>query len=271
MWEWCFSSQAKIAWRRVRMEFTFHVAILMSDILYDRVWVFFLPHPGIINNNSFRHVFSLTNRSAILYNQISLWILVYTLRLVLEYRRCFMGWLERVFETFLWKSRYIVVTAVISSLVSAFILFFMATGDVFTLVVKSVRYAVGSSSDHGPEDYEAFHNEVVSHVIGAVDDYLLATVLLIFALGLYELFISKIDQAEEDTQYSSRILLIKNLDDLKDRLAKVILMILIVTFFKNVVHTSFEQPLNIFYLGGGILLVALALFFTYKSSMPEGK
>ncbi len=28
---------------------------------------------------------------------------------------------------------------------------------------------------------------------------------------------------------------------------------------------------DILYLGGGILLVALALFFTYKSSMPEGK
>ena len=182
-----------------------------------------------------------------------------------------MGWLERIFETFLWKSRFIVVTAVVSSLVSAFILFFMATADVFTLAVKAVRYVIGSSVSHGSDTYEVFHNEVVSHVIGAVDDYLLATVLLIFALGLYELFISKIDQAEEDIRYSSRILLIKNLDDLKDRLAKVILMILIVTFFKNVVHTSFEQPLNIFYLGGGILLVALALFFTYKSSMPEGK
>jgi uncharacterized membrane protein YqhA len=182
-----------------------------------------------------------------------------------------MGRLERIFETFLWKSRFIVVTAVVSSLVSAFILFFMATADVFTLAVKAIRYVIGSSVDHGPDTYEVFHNEVVSHVIGAVDDYLLATVLLIFALGLYELFISKIDQAEEDTRYSSRILLIKNLDDLKDRLAKVVLMILIVTFFKNVVHTSFEQPLNILYLGGGILLVALALFFTYKSSMPEGK
>lgn len=181
-----------------------------------------------------------------------------------------MGQIERIFENFLWKSRFIVLTAVLSSLVSAFILFFMATIDVFTLVVKSVRYATGNPVGQ-PDTYEVFHNEVVSHVIGAVDDYLLATVLLIFALGLYELFISKIDQAEQDTRYSSRILLIKNLDDLKDRLAKVVLMILIVTFFKNVVHTSFEDPLDILYLGGGILLVALALFFTYKSSMPEGK
>lgn len=182
-----------------------------------------------------------------------------------------MGWMERVFENFLWKSRFIVLTAVVASLISSFILFFMATADVFSLVVKSVKYAAGQHASSDPDAYEMFHSDVVSHVIGAVDDYLLATVLLIFALGLYELFISKIDQADEDSRYSSQILLIKSLDDLKDRLAKVVLMILIVTFFKNVVHTSFEQPLNILYLGGGILLVALALYFTYKSSMPEGK
>ncbi|MEW6325571.1 MAG: YqhA family protein [Nitrospirota bacterium] len=175
--------------------------------------------------------------------------------------------LEHWFETFLWRSRLIVLTGVIASLLSAFILFTIATLDVFSLIAKVIAYAAGRS----PDSYDAFHGMVISHVIGAVDDYLLATVLLIFALGLYELFISKIDQADEDSHYSSKILLIKTLDDLKDRLAKVVLMILIVTFFKNVVHTSFEEPLNILYLGGGILLVALALYFTYRSSHHEGK
>lgn len=178
--------------------------------------------------------------------------------------------IEHIFESFLWRSRYIVLTAVVASLISAVILFTIATLDVFSLIVSVIRYAVGLRAD-GVNVYDQFHSDVVSHVIGAVDDYLLATVLFIFALGLYELFISKIDQADEDGRYSSKILVIKTLDDLKDRLAKVILMILIVTFFKNVVHTSFEAPINILYLGGGILLVALALYFTYRSSSHEGK
>lgn len=179
--------------------------------------------------------------------------------------------IERLFESFLWRSRYIVLTAVVASLISAVMLFVIATVDVFSLIVSVIGYAAGQHAATGPDAYDVFHNDVVSHVIGAVDDYLLATVLLIFALGLYELFISKIDQADEDGHYSSKILLIKTLDDLKDRLAKVVLMILVVTFFKNVVHTSFENPLNILYLGGGILFVALALFFTYRSSHHEGK
>jgi len=172
---------------------------------------------------------------------------------------------------FLWRSRFIVILAVVSSLVSSIILFLIATADVMTLIGKALKYATRGAQLRTTEAYEAFHNDVVGHVIGAVDDYLLATVLLIFALGLYELFVSKIDQAEEDVHHSSRILLIQNLDDLKDRLAKVVLMILIVTFFKNVIHTTFENPLNILYLGGGILLVALALYFTHHSGPKEDK
>jgi uncharacterized membrane protein YqhA len=182
-----------------------------------------------------------------------------------------MNRLEWLFESLLWKSRYVVLMAVVSSLISSFILFFFATGEVLGLFGKIVKkFWSAENKGSGIHFSEGFHNDLVSTVIGAVDDYLLATVLLIFALGLYELFISKIDHAEEDAQTGSRILLIKNLDDLKDRLAKVILMILIVTFFKNVIHATFDQPLQILYLGGGILFVALALYFTHRANISEG-
>lgn len=173
-----------------------------------------------------------------------------------------MGLLERLFEGGLWRSRFIVLLAVVSSLISAVILFLIATADVIGVAVKSVKYALGTGGD----DYDSFHGAVVAHIISSVDDYLLATVLLIFSFGLYELFISKIDEAQEDARHSSKILLIHSLDDLKDRLAKVVLMILIVTFFKNVIHTSFSDPLGILYLGVGILFVALALYFTSRSA-----
>ena len=170
---------------------------------------------------------------------------------------------ERLFEGALWRSRFIVLLAVVASLVSAVILFLLATVDVANLAVETFHYA--TSAPHGVEEYDEFHSTVVGHVISAVDDFLLATVLLIFSLGLYELFISKIDVAQEDARHSSKILLIQTLDDLKDRLAKVVLMILIVTFFKNVIHTTFDHPLGILYLGVGILFVALALYFTARS------
>jgi uncharacterized membrane protein YqhA len=177
--------------------------------------------------------------------------------------------IEHGFEKFLWNSRFIVILAVIASMISSVILFVVATLDVLELIAKVFKYVTLPGGERTVAVYEEFHGEVVGHIIGAVDDFLLATVLFIFALGLYELFISKIQEAENEAAASSRILLIHSLDDLKDRLAKVILMILIVTFFKNVIHTSFTEPLNILFLGVGILFVALSLYFTHKVADPK--
>ena len=69
----------------------------------------------------------------------------------------------------------------------------------------------------------------------------------------------------KDDPSAGKLLQISSLDDLKDRLGKVILMILIVAFFKNVLHVSYKSPLEILYMGGGIFLVALALYFGHKA------
>jgi len=78
------------------------------------------------------------------------------------------------------------------------------------------------------------------------------------------LFISDIDQAHGN-KASGNILVINNLDDLKGRLARVILMILIVTLFKEGLRMEYHSPLDLLYLGGSILLIALALHFTHAA------
>jgi uncharacterized membrane protein YqhA len=60
------------------------------------------------------------------------------------------------------------------------------------------------------------------------------------------------------------VLHIESLDDLKNRLAKVILMILIVTFFEQVLKMKFETPQSLIYLSGGIALIGLALYLTHQ-------
>jgi len=165
---------------------------------------------------------------------------------------------KEIFEKILWNSRYVVLLAVASSIVGMLLLFLLSAADMAHLAWEFIEY-----SFLGVEK-ENFHITVVSHVITAVDDFLLATVLLIFALGLYELFISKLDIAH-GKENANNILLINSLDDLKDRLGKVILMILIVAFFKNVLHVTFDDPLNILYMGAGILMVSLASYFSHKA------
>lgn len=92
-----------------------------------------------------------------------------------------------------------VLAAVIISLISSLAMFYMATIDYPTLD-DVARLELRSAT--------------ITHVVELIDGYLLAIVLLIFGLGLYELFISKIDAAEEP-ENSSQVLLINSLDDLK--------------------------------------------------------
>ena len=73
-----------------------------------------------------------------------------------------------------------------------------------------------------------------------------------------------IDQAH-GSKASSKILVISSLDDLKSRLAKVILMILIVTLFQEAIHMKLNTPLDLVYLGASIALIALALYFSHAA------
>ena len=173
----------------------------------------------------------------------------------------FMKKLEALFEGAIWETRFVVLFAVVSSLAAAFVMFFMATVDAWYLVSHLFEYA---SADLVGEARVIFRSTAVTHVVEIVDGYLLGTVLLIFALGLYELFISRIEKAEE-SETASSVLIIHSLDDLKGRLAKVILMILIVKYFEHAVSMNFESPMDLLYLAGGIALIGLALYLTHES------
>jgi len=123
-----------------------------------------------------------------------------------------------------------------------------------------------ASPDLSADARNAMRSETITHVVEIIDGYLLATVLLIFALGLYELFISPIDLAKkEGDSTASNVLIINSLDDLKARLAKVILMILIVRFFEHAISMKFDSPLDLLYLAAGIALIGVALFLSHDS------
>lgn len=172
-----------------------------------------------------------------------------------------MRFLELLFEGALWRSRYVVLFAVIASMAAGFAIFYMATVDVFYLILHITHYADPAMAE---EARKALHDSTITHIVEVVDGYLLATVMLIFSLGMYELFVSDIDEAR-GSKASSKILVIENLDDLKARLAKVILMILIVTLFEQALKMDMKTPLDLLYLGGSIALVGLALYFTHAA------
>ena len=87
--------------------------------------------------------------------------------------------------------------------------------------------------------------------------------MFIFSFGLYELFISEIDEAMGDEK-TNKILSIHNLDQLKDKIAKVIVMVLVVSFFQRVLHTEFHTALEMLYFALSIVALSVGLYFLGK-------
>lgn len=166
--------------------------------------------------------------------------------------------LESGFEWLLWNSRVFVILAVIFSMVGSIILFVVASLDVYHVVIETFKYYLGISHNIN------LHSLIIGEIILAVDLYLIAVVLLIFAFGLYELFISKIDIAQKCS--TSKILEINSLDQLKDKLAKVIVMVLIVSFFNKVLNMHISTSIDMLYFAGSIFTLSLALYFLHKDS-----
>jgi uncharacterized membrane protein YqhA len=174
-----------------------------------------------------------------------------------------MKTIERLFEGFLWNSRLLTIVAVIASLVASLIMFYIATTDVTYAVREVAQYATL------PRDArQHLHDSIVAHVAEIVDGYLFATILIIFSLGLYELFISKID-AIELSPVASRLLLIRSLDDLKERLSKVVFLILIVRYFQYALEATINAPIDLLYLAIGIVLIAISLYLTSNKHNAE--
>jgi len=169
-----------------------------------------------------------------------------------------MNWLEQSFEGSLWATRFMVLLAVIFGLVGAIALFIVASFDIYHVS----SYIIEVYMNHLHPD--KFHEKVVGEIIGAVDLYLIGVVMLLFSFGLYELFISEIDVAKMDEGKSNKILSIHNLDQLKDKISKVIVMVLVVGFFKKVGLAEYTQPLELLYLALSITAVSVGLYFLSK-------
>ena len=167
--------------------------------------------------------------------------------------------LEEIAESALWSTRYVVLVAVLASIVASFAAFFLATADTVLLVLDVSKFLDPSIGEEGRRE---IHAATLKHVVKIVDFYLLGSALLIFGLGLYELFISRIDGAHESESRAS-VLVIRTFDDLKNRLGKVILMIMVVSFFERVLAVRTNTPLDVVLVGAGILLVAGALWLSH--------
>ncbi|XP_047322301.1 uncharacterized protein LOC124926165 [Impatiens glandulifera] len=179
--------------------------------------------------------------------------------LVTEPSKALQG-LEENIEKTIFGCRFFALFAVFGSLVGSFLCF-----------IKGSNYIYSSF-----QDYFVNRGKVIFTLVQAIDVYLLGTVMLVFGMGLYELFISNLDVAntlsEEKKHYRSSFfglfmlqgkpkwLQIKTVNELKTKLGHVIVMLLLIGFFEKSKKAAIHTATDLFCFAASVLLCSGCLY-----------
>ena len=150
------------------------------------------------------------------------------------------------------SSRYVVITAVLGALAASLALFVYGLAETFVVITEAVAKAEVSSKGA---------KALALEFIEIVDLFLLGTVMLMIALGLYELFIDADLQLPDWLQ-------IRSFDDLKHKLIGVVIVVLAVLFLGFVV--AWDGQRDLLRPGLAIALVIAALSY-FLSTAKGGK
>jgi len=155
------------------------------------------------------------------------------------------------FENALWSTRFIVLISVVLSIISSIILFLLGGWDIIQAIIYKNPLLNNSIETN---------NELLFNIISSIDLFLIGIVLLIFGFGVYELFISEINFAKD--KFADSTLKINSLDQLKNKIIKVIIIVLIVKFFEKVLKLShnFTTPKDLIFFSLSILAICIGYF-----------
>ena len=166
--------------------------------------------------------------------------------------------IEAIFEACLWKFRLFALIPVIFGLLST--LNFFVVGSI------EILEGLSHSFPHHHADEHAFIKAVTS-IIGGVDHYLIGVVLLLFSFGVYEIFISPIDIKFRYKEI--KILEVNTLDGLKHKILQVVIMALIIGFFKRALSIAIESQQDLQSMAICILLIAVSSYLVHLQSHEE--
>jgi uncharacterized membrane protein YqhA len=152
-------------------------------------------------------------------------------------------WLQRLFDL----SPMMIIIAVVGSLIAAFTLSIYGFVRVLDVVWEIIR-------EHDVSHREEEHLSI--EFIGLIDVFLIAVILLIIALGLYQLFIDK-ETGLPDW------LRVHTLDELKHKIVGVLCVVLAVNFVSNV--SEWTGGKDILYLGAAVALVLTSLVLLLRT------
>ena len=164
--------------------------------------------------------------------------------------------IESSFETALWKFRLIALLPVVMTAITSLTTFVLGTKE----TIHSLKLVL---HDFGTEVFPVA--EVLGEFVGGVDLYLVGIALLIFSYGTYELLISDVSPGRKGNGTSFKgVLDVKSLDDLKEKLVKVLVVALLVVAFKSMIALPIPDRLSLLYYSIALLLLTFCAFLLSK-------
>lgn len=151
-------------------------------------------------------------------------------------------------------SRYLIILAVLSTLAAGTALLVYGTVETFSILRGLVT---GTGSLKGAKG-------LILAVIDLTDLFLLATVLYVIAIGLFELFI-------DDRLDLPNWLEIHDLNDLKEKLIGVIIVVLAVLFLGQVATWDGVRDLLGYGTATALVIAALTWFVSQKGKKERDK
>ena len=154
-------------------------------------------------------------------------------------------------RTILESARYMVVFAVLGLLAGA---------------VTTFAWGIYGVWDYANTLLDGDETAGLVKALSMIDTFLLATVILVFAVGMWELFVSDLDLPDW--------LEIHTLDDLKGKLANVIVLVVAIKALEKM--TTAKKPIDaVLYAGASVLITlgltlsSLAQYTKYLKKKPE--
>ena len=142
--------------------------------------------------------------------------------------------------------RYLVIVAVVGIAIQAIVTFSWAVWVTIDFVYDLLTTSAWQQDD------------TVVELLQVLDLYLIGTVLLITAIGFYELFISEVQLPDW--------LIIRTLSDLKTKIVEVIVLVIGIKFVEKLVMT--KEPIDVLWygLGSAAVMAVLIGWNTLKSA-----
>lgn len=174
---------------------------------------------------------------------------------------------EECIEQVIYRCRFLTMFAVVGSLMGSILCF-----------VKGCWFMKNCFAE-----YAGSGGKVILVMVEAIDVYLIGTVMLIFGMGLYELFISNLDIVKTTSCGSNLLglfelterpqwLEIQSVNELKTKLGHVIVMVLLIGLFEKSKKVTISSSTDLLCFAVSILLASGSLYLlSMLRSSKNGK